>query len=139
MNTSEHSRPVTVAVVNTNPDIIRLLRVNLERAGFVTFAVHIEDIKTATTNLKSLLQEHDPQVIVYDVAPPYDQNWRFLGHLRRTTEFQGRQFVLVSVNVDAVRAQVGHDESVYEVVGQDADILQVVRAVKEASRARPTR
>jgi hypothetical protein len=32
--------PVTVAVVNTNPDLIRLIRVSLERAGFVVFEIH---------------------------------------------------------------------------------------------------
>jgi CheY-like chemotaxis protein len=131
--------PVVVAVVNTNPDIIRMLRMSLEHAGFVALAVHIEDIKTGSANVKSLIEEHDPRVVVYDIAPPYEQNWRFLDHLRTSTDFRGRRFVLTSVNVAAAQQAVGKEESVYEVVGQDSDILEVVRAVKEASRARPTR
>jgi CheY-like chemotaxis protein len=131
--------PVVVAVVNSNPDIIRMLRMSLERAGFVVLAVHIEDIKTGSANVKSLIEEHDPKVVVYDIAPPYEQNWRFLDHLRASTDFRGRRFVLTSVNVAAAQQAVGKEESVYEVVGQDSDILEVVRAVKEASRARPTR
>lgn len=136
---NQSSKPTVVAIVNTNPDIVRLLRMSLERAGFVAFAVHIEDIKTAAANVKSLLEEHDPSVVIYDIAPPYDQNWRFLDHLRTATDFKGRKFILTSVNVGAVQQQVGREESVYEVIGQDSDILEVVRAVKEASRARPTR
>lgn len=136
---NQTSRPIVVAIVNTNPDIIRLLRVSLERAGFVAFAIHIEDIKTSAANVKSMLEEHDPQVIIYDLAPPYDQTWRFLDHLRTSTEFKGRKFVLTSVNVGAAQQEVGKEEAVHEVIGQDADILEVVRAVKEASRARPTR
>ena len=133
------SKPQVVAVVNTNPDIVRLLRVSLERSGFVVLAIHIEDIKTASANVKAMLEEHDPRVIVYDVAPPYDQNWRFLDHLRNSTEFKGRKFVLTSVNGRAVQQIVGQTESVYEIVGQDSDILEIVRGVKEASRSRPTR
>jgi CheY-like chemotaxis protein len=139
VHTPAHSAPIVVAIVNTNPDIVRLLRVSLERAGFVAFAIHVEDIRTASTALRTLLQEHDPAVIVYDVAPPYDQNWRFLDHLRMSTDFGGRRFVLTSVNVRAVQQVVGKEEAVYEVIGHDPDILEVVRAVKEASRARPTR
>jgi CheY-like chemotaxis protein len=138
-DTSTNSPPVVVAIVNTNPDIVRMFRMSLERTGFVVLAVHIEDIKTAAANVKTMLEEHDPRVIVYDLAPPYDQNWRFLDHLRTSTDFKGRKFVLTSVNVRAVEQTVGMDETVYEVIGQDSDILAVVRAVKEASRSRPTR
>lgn len=128
-----------VAVVNTNPDVVRLFRVALERAGFITFAVHIEDIKVGSVDVDDLLRQHDPRVIVYDVAPPYDQNWRFLDHLRTSTAFKGRYFVLTTVNLRAVEKVVGPDETVYEVIGEPKDIDEVVRAVKEASRARPTR
>jgi hypothetical protein len=128
-----------IAVVNTNPDLVRRLRVALEIAGFIVFELHVEDIKLGSANVQSFLQEHDPSVIVYDVAPPFDLNWRFLDHLRTTTDFSGRHFVLVSVNEKRAREIVGRDETVYEVVGEAEDIDAVVRAVKEASRARPTR
>jgi DNA-binding response OmpR family regulator len=133
------AEPVTVAIVNTNPDVVRLLRVNLERAGFVVFEIHIEDIRLGTTNVDSFLDQHDPKVIVYDVAPPFDQNCRFLEHLRSATGFKGRQFVLTTVNRRRVEELVGLDETVYEVVGEPEEIEQVIRAVREASRARATR
>jgi DNA-binding response OmpR family regulator len=133
------SAPIVVAIVDTNPEIVRLLRVNLEKAGFVAIDLPIEDIKTGVANLKSMIEQHDPRVVVYDVAPPYEQSWRFLEHLRATTDFRGRQFVLTAVNVRAVRDILRHDETVHEIIGKDADIMEVVRAVKEASRARPTR
>ena len=131
--------PPVVAIVNTNPDLVKILRYNLERAGFVVFEIHIEDIRLGAANVHSLLEQHDPSVIVYDIAPPYEMNWRFLDHLRASTGFRGRQFVLTSVNVRNAEEVVGNDESVYEVLGEEQDIGDVVRAVKEASRARPTR
>ena len=131
--------PTVVAIVNTNPDIVRLLRVNLEAAGYVVFIIHIEDIKTNAVDADALLDQHDPKVIVYDVAPPYELNWRFLDHLRAATGFKGRQFVLTSVNVKRVEEVVGLEDTVYEVVGHADDLGDVVRAVKEAARARPTR
>ncbi|HXD49629.1 MAG TPA: hypothetical protein VN600_12685 [Gemmatimonadaceae bacterium] len=131
--------PVTVAVVNTSPDLIRLLRVNLEAAGFIVFVIHVEDIKRGEANIDSFLKQNDPRVIVYDVAPPFEQNYRFLDHLRSATGFKGRQFVLTTVNLRRVQEIVGIDETVYEIVGEPKEIDQIVRAVREASRARPTR
>jgi hypothetical protein len=131
--------PAVVAIVNTNPDLVRMLRMALERAGFIVFEIFIENIKLGAADVDSFLSQHDPKVIVYDLAPPYDVNWRFLDHLRTATDFKGRQFVLTSVNVRNAEEVVKGDESVYEIVGEEKDIAEVVRAVKEASRARPTR
>lgn len=131
--------PVVVAVINTNPDLVRLLRMNIERAGFIVLEIHIEEIKRGVTDLEMMLREHDPKVIVYDVAPPYDMNWRFLEHLRASPAFEGRRFVLTSVNPKRLRDIVGNEESVYEIVGEPEDVAELVRGVKEASRARPTR
>jgi len=131
--------PAVVAIVNTNPDLVRMLRMALERAGFIVFEIFIEDIKLGAADVDSFLSQHNPKVIVYDLAPPYDVNWRFLDHLRTATDFKGRQFVLTSVNVRNAEEVVKGDESVYEIVGEEKDIAEVVRAVREASRARPTR
>jgi DNA-binding response OmpR family regulator len=131
--------PAIIAVINTNPDIVRMLRTAIEQAGFLVVVLHIESIKLGTSNVEVVLREHDPKVIVYDVAPPYDLNWMFLEHLRASALFDGRRFVLTSVNPARLRQIVGIEESVYEVVGQPEDIGEVVRAVREASRARPTR
>jgi hypothetical protein len=38
-----------------------------------------------------------------------------------------------------LREVVGRDEHVYEIVGKPIDLEEIVRAVKEASRARATR
>lgn len=128
--------PIVVAIVNTNPDMLRLLRVNLESAGYVVIVIHIEDIKTAAGDVEAIVERHDPRVIIYDVVPPYDVNWRFFDHLRRTKAFQGRHFVITTVNISQVQRIVGKEPVVYEVVGEASDIHQVVRAVREATRAR---
>lgn len=131
--------PIVVAIVNTNPDLVRLLRVNLESAGYIVIVVHIEDIKTAAGDVEATIERHNPRVIIYDIVPPYDVNWRFFDHLRCTEAFKGRHFVLTTVNISQVQRIVGKESVVYEVVGEASDIQQVVRAVKEATRARSIR
>lgn len=131
------SRLPVVAVVNTNPDLVELLKARIEAAGFVVLVMHVADIR-AGLDLGSVLAQHDPQVIVYDVVMPYERNWRFFEHLRETV-FKNRRFVLTTPNKVALQPLVGRDESIYEVLDDRDDIDAIVQAVREASRARPTR
>ncbi len=52
---------------------------------------------------------------------------------------QSRQFVMTSTNAQRLQELVGSHQQVYEIVGKPFDLDEVVRAVKEAARARPTR
>jgi len=125
-----------VAVVNTNPDFVELIKVRLEAAGFVVLRIHLADIRGGL-DVGAVLSQHRPQVIVYDVVMPYDRNWRFLQHLRETA-FREYRFVLTSPNASALARIVGRDEKVYEVLDDGGDIDVLVQAVREAARARPT-
>jgi hypothetical protein len=83
-----------------------------------------------------VLEQHTPEVIVYDVVAPFERSWRFLQHLRETA-FQGHRFVLTSPNAGALQRVIGKDERVYEIIDDGTNIDAIVQAVREASRARP--
>ena len=130
------SPPPAVAIINTNPDLIELLKARIEAAGFVVLIVHIADIRSGL-DLGAVLAQHDPKVIVYDIVAPFERNWRMLEHLRATL-MQGRRFVLTTPNAAALRRLIGRDETVYEVLEDGDDVHSLVQAVREAARARPT-
>jgi DNA-binding response OmpR family regulator len=130
------AQPV-VAVINTNPDLVELLKARIESAGFVVLVMHVAEIR-AGLDVRAVMAQHDPQVIVYDVVAPYERNWRFLQHLRETM-FKDRRFVLTGPNRSGLERLVGSDERVYEIVNDRDDIDAIVQAVREAARARPTR
>ena len=129
------SDPPVVIVINTNPDLVELLKDRIEAAGLVVLVMHIAEIRSGL-DVGSVLRQHDPQVVVYDVVAPLARSWRFLEHLRATS-FKGRRFVLTSPNAKAVTALVGKDEKIYEILDAGADVDAIVQAVREAVRARP--
>jgi DNA-binding NarL/FixJ family response regulator len=128
--------PPCVAVLNTTPDTVDLLKDVLEQAGFIVATGYTHDIRDGKLNLDAFLKTHQPRVILYDVSPPYDRNWAFLQHLRATL-LQGYRFVITATNRAHVEALVDrHDEKIYEVVGKAEDLDAIVRATREALRAR---
>ena len=127
-----------VAIINTSPDTIDLLKDLLERAGFLVVSTFTHHIRDGKLDLGAFLRTHEPRVIVYDIAPPYERNWQFFQHLRQTV-LAGSRFVLTTTNPSRVEPLVGRDEQVYEVVDKTPDLDAILRATREAIRARATR
>lgn len=129
----------TVAVVNTSPDTVDLLRDVLERAGFLVVSCFTHDIRDGRLDFDAFIRTHAPVVIAYDIAPPYVRNFKLYQHIRSMDAVRGCQFVLTATNAKHVQGLAGRDEQVYEVVDKKVDLDRFIRAVKDASRARPVR
>lgn len=136
---AEARRLPVAAVINSTPDTIEMLRLVLQYAGFVVISAYTHDIRDGRTDIRAFMAEHRPSVVVYDIAPPYDQAWEFFQHLRRTPAMDGVRFVITSTNAGHVQGLAGNDERVYEVIGKPYDLDRIVQATKEALRARPVR
>jgi DNA-binding NarL/FixJ family response regulator len=132
-----HKVPV-VAILNSNDDVVELLRIAIEQAGLVVVSAHVDAVKRGDASLTEFVREHDPDVVLYDVVPPYDRSYRFLEHLRETS-LRNRRFVVTSTNAARAKELAGSDEDIYEIIGKPYDIDKIVTAVREAARARPTR
>jgi hypothetical protein len=90
-------QPPVVAVINTTPDAVDLVKDALERAGFLVVTGYTHDVRDGRLDLEMLLRMSDPAVVVWDLAPPYERNWAFLGMLRSTV-LKGRRLVLTTMN-----------------------------------------
>jgi CheY-like chemotaxis protein len=128
-----------IAIFNANPDAIELLAHVLSVAGFIVVSALIPDVRDGRVDLDEFLAAHDPSVIVFDVAPPYGRNWRFLERLRDMAAMRERRLIITSLNPRHVEDLTRGDEKVYEVVGKPYDLGLITQAVKEACRARSTR
>jgi DNA-binding response OmpR family regulator len=128
-----------VAVINTNDDIVEMLRMAFEQAGMVVVSAHVDDIRRGDMSLRDFVLEHSPSVVVYDITPPYERSYRFLQHVRESEGLKNARFVLTSTNPQRVHELTGTAEEVFEILGKPYDLEVITRAVKEASRARPTR
>jgi DNA-binding NarL/FixJ family response regulator len=130
--------PPVVAVFNSNDDVVEMLRFALESAGLVVVSGHVDSIRRGGSSLSQSVDAHRPDVILYDIVPPYDRSWRFLEHLREAIPMSGRRFVLTSTNAAHVKEIVGIPEHVHEIVGKPYDIDEIVAAVRGACKASRT-
>lgn len=121
--------PNVVAIFNTSEDTIDLLRIVFENAGFVVVTAFTNLLRDGKIDLETFMRQHQPRVIVYDIAIPYDHNWRLYEHLRGAPACSGVAFVLTTTNIKHVRQLAGSAE-LHEIVGKPYDLNQIVDAVK---------
>ncbi|HWW83909.1 MAG TPA: hypothetical protein VNZ26_09930 [Vicinamibacterales bacterium] len=43
---------------------------------------HFADLKKGVGDLKRYLEKHNPEVVIFDISPPYDANWKFYKTMR---------------------------------------------------------
>ena len=131
------ARSNVVAIINTSPDVVQMLRTATELTGCVVITAFTHEIRDGVIDIERFIRQHQPKVIVYDIAPPYDANWRLFEHLRDLEVMDNRVFVLTSVNPRHVEKLAGPDRKVFEVVGKPLDLDLIVDAVRQALNSRP--
>ena len=130
--------PPVVAVINSSPDTVEMLSYWLESAGFVVVSGMTHDIRVGRLDLTQFIGAHQPDVIVYDIAPPYERNWRMFEHLRETV-FPDHPYVLTSTNAGLVKKSIDTALNIFEVLEKPYSLDAILEAVNTALARSPNR
>jgi DNA-binding response OmpR family regulator len=119
-----------VAVFNTSPDTVDLLRIVLEDAGFVVVSAFTYELRDGNVDLEAFCRQHAPSIVIYDVAPPYEPNWRLFLHMRAADVLRNCQFVVTTTHVAHVSRLAEPGLDLFEIVGKPYDLGRIVERVK---------
>ncbi len=120
-----------VAILNTSPDFIELLTEVLDIEGFETVPAYIVEFRKGRLDVREFVAQYQPDVIVYDIAGPYPENWQFFNEFRGISGLKACQFVLVTTNKQALGELVGETGSL-EIIGKPLDLDGFIEAVKKS-------
>jgi DNA-binding response OmpR family regulator len=135
---STHTRQV-VALFNASDDTVEMVQRMLDASGFnCLIGCHFSDLKKGRIDFARYLDAHDPDVVIFDISPPYKENWDFFKTLRDAKGMEGRGLVLTTTNKARLDETVGKDSDAFEVVGKPYDLDQIKGAIHAAER-RPVR
>jgi DNA-binding NtrC family response regulator len=130
MSQPSESKPV-LAVINTSEEICRLLYRAFTRKGFEVPITYVPDLKRGEPDIQTFLREHDPKVVLWDVAIPYQEYWQFLQSVTHSESAADRAFVLTTTNKGALDSLVGPTDT-YEIIDRPFDLDIIVDAVRRA-------
>jgi DNA-binding response OmpR family regulator len=122
-----------VALFNASDDTVEMVQDMLDASGFqVLVGCHFADLKKGNIDFGRYLAQHDPQVVIFDISPPYQENWTFFQGLIASKALEGRGLVLTTTNKRRLDEAVGKDSEAYEFVGKPYDLTQIKNAIQAA-------
>ena len=142
MSSSTKTAEGLVALFNASDDTIDMIQRLLTNSGGDQTLIwcHFADLKKGIVNFGKYMDKHNPEVVIFDLSPPYDENWQFFKTMRDAETMQGRGIVLTTTNKNRLDEVLGEDSKALEVVGRPKDLHQIDAAIKaETRRARAAR
>ena len=128
-------KPCAVALFNANDDTVEMVQRMLSASGIDSLGgCHFADLKKGNVDFGQFLAKYDPQVVIFDISPPYAENWQFFKTLRDATTMEGRGLVLTTTNKNRLDEVVGADSTALEIVGKPYDLQQITAAIMAALR-----
>jgi DNA-binding response OmpR family regulator len=122
-----------VALFNASDDTVEMVQRMLDASGFhCLVGGHFTDLKKGHIDFARYLDVHKPEVVIFDISPPYMENWIFFKGLRDGKAMQGRGLVLTTTNKNRLDEVVGGDSAALEIVGKPYDLDQIKFAIHAA-------
>jgi DNA-binding response OmpR family regulator len=128
-STSRH----VVALFNASDDTVEMVQRMLDASGYSCLVgCHFADLKKGRVDFARYLDLHSPEVVIFDISPPYKENWLFFKTLRDGPAMQGRGLVLTTTNKARLDEAVGDDSKAFEIVGKPYDLDEIKFAIQAA-------
>jgi DNA-binding response OmpR family regulator len=136
MSRSPKTAEGVVALFNASDDTIDMVQKLLTESGGDQTLIwcHFADLKKGIVNFGKYMERHNPEVVIFDLSPPYDENWQFFKTMRDAKTMNGRGIVLTTTNKNRLDEVLGEDSRALEVVGRPKDLQQIDTAIKAETR-----
>ena len=125
-----------VALFNASDDTIDMVQTLLTAARSEQTLIwcHFADLKKGVVDFDKYMAQHNPEVVIFDLSPPYDENWQFFKTMRDAATMAGRGVVLTTTNKNRLDEVLGEDSHALEVVGRAKDLQEIGAAIARATR-----
>jgi DNA-binding response OmpR family regulator len=126
-------RKHVVALFNASDDTVEMVQRMLDASGFdCLVGCHFADLRKGAIDFARYVREYKPEVVIFDISPPYQENWDFFKTLRDGKAMAGRGLVLTTTNKQRLDETVGKDSEAFEIVGKPYDLDQIKVAIQAA-------
>jgi len=132
MSGSTRTAQGVVALFNASDDTIDMVQKLITASGReqVLIWCHFADLRKGVIDFDKYMVKHNPEVVIFDISPPYDENWAFFKTMRDAKRMQGRGVVLTTTNKNRLDEVLGEDSHALEVVGRAKDLQQIDASIK---------
>ena len=125
-------RRLRLAILNDSPHVLKLLCDWFRQHGHQCATRMVAEMSQAHVEVQQFLNEHKPDVVVYDLPMPYaGVELDLLDVIRATPSLQSQPFVITTRNKRKLEQVIGATSAV-EITGEPKDLRRLLKAVETA-------
>ena len=126
----------TVAMFEASHDTVEMMQALLTEAGASQSLItcSFAALKRGIIDFRKYLEQHNPEVVIIDLSPPYAENWAFFATMRDAAAMHGRGVVLTTTSKTRLDELIGEDSHAIEVVGVSLDRALILEEIHAATR-----
>ena len=121
-----------VAVMNSSQEVTTMLTAVIESAGFETCDIFTYKFKYGKVSFEDFIKKNKPDIILYDIAVPYEENYKLFLSLSQNMASSNIPIVLTTTNKQALEKLVG-DTGAHEIIGKPFDLDELINLITKAS------
>ena len=125
---TDRSPHLVVAVLDSDPDTTEMLKTWLEFNDFVVATGNLTEFRLGHASLIEFLERTNPDIVLYDLGPPYETNVEYLRRIRSDPAFPKCEVVITTTNAQLVERLFGIHA--IEIVGKPYDLSALVDALR---------
>ena len=121
-----------VALFNASDDTIDMVHSLLGKLGDGQSLIwcHFADLKKGVVVFEKYIEKHNPEVVIFDISPPYEENWAYFKTMRANPIMKGRGSVLTTTNKLRLDEVLKEDSKALEIVGLPRDLNLIQEAIR---------
>jgi CheY-like chemotaxis protein len=131
-------RRLRLAILNDSPHVLKLLCDWFRQNGHQCATQMVAEMPHAHVEVEQFIDEHKPDVVVYDVPMPFGSSWDLLDVIRLLPSLRSQSSVITRRNKRKLEQVVGRT-SVVEIAGQPEDLRRLLKAVEAAGTSAPAK
>jgi len=131
MDAPPRRRSCSVCVLNDRPGIQKMIAQTCNARGFRVTTAQLVNMRVPHKQIQSVVLAGGADVLVFDVATPYESNWDFLELLRLLPGLKGVSIIATTGNKRDLEALVGPTDAV-QCLGTSDDVTLLVRVIEKA-------
>jgi hypothetical protein len=128
-----------IAILNANPSCTGPVQAVLQDAGFETVAAGLGEIRAGELDVLAFLQEHDPDLVVYEACAPYPQSLTLMRLLQNVPGARHRPWMVLAPDPAAVVELLGPTDAIVPLPAGPGAAVDVVQAVRRHLAPAPPR
>src|SRR4051812_30629424 len=87
-----------VGLFNASEETFKMVERMLVATSIQCLVCHFADLQKGQLDFTNYLATHNPAVVIFNISPPYDENWEFFRTMRDSRLMEGCAVVLMTSN-----------------------------------------